>query len=97
MWQIVARIKFNVLTQDNRTEIRVAEDGLSNPVTLNCSSGVVLDADGYLFIFDSGPNRFQCSVECMNRQSSASDELNYPHSLSFDRDGNMFVADRNNR
>ncbi|CAF1591776.1 unnamed protein product, partial [Adineta steineri] len=45
-----------------------------------------------------GPNGFRCLVGCSTVAGSASNQLCYPSSLSFDSYGNMFVADRyNNR
>lgn len=72
---------------------------------LHCPTGVVLDADGYLFIVDSGnnrivrsgPNGFRCVVGCSNTSGSASDQLNSPFALSFDSYGNIFVTDQMNR
>jgi hypothetical protein len=86
--------------------ITVAGSGSPNPtINLDCPSGIVLDAEKYLFIVDfnnhrivgSGLNGFRCLVGCYGR-GSQSDRLSAPTSFSFDRSGNMFVADqRNNR
>jgi hypothetical protein len=74
-------------------------------ITLDCPSGISLDASKYLFIVDlgyhrivgSGPNGFRCLVGCYGL-GSQSNQLWYPFSLSFDRFGNMFVTDQaNNR
>jgi hypothetical protein len=84
--------------------ITVAGSTSSNPtINLYCPTGIVLDAEKYLFIVDqnnhrivgSGLNGFRCLVECYG-QGSQSNRLNYPFSLSFDRSGNMFVADLGN-
>jgi sugar lactone lactonase YvrE len=72
---------------------------------LTWPTGVMLDADGYLFIVDhgnhrvsgSGPNGYQCVVGCSGRHGAASNQLNNPIHLSFDGDGNLFVTDRDNR
>jgi hypothetical protein len=81
-----------------------AGDGSSSPsITLSCPTGIVVDADKYLFIVDqanhriigSGANGFRCLVACF-RGGSASNELSYPRTLSFDSLGNMFVTDRYN-
>ncbi len=75
-------------------------------ITLNCPTGIVLDADKYLYIVDcwnfrivgSSPNGFRCLVGCSGSSGSASNQLYYPYSLSFDSYGNMFVTDQyNNR
>ena len=74
-------------------------------ITLSLPYAVVLDADHYLFITErgnhriigSGPYGFRCLVGCSG-SGSGSNQLNNPTSLSFDIDGNLFVADSyNNR
>jgi hypothetical protein len=84
--------------------ITVAGEKSPNPtVSLNCPSGIVLDAQKYLFIVDfnnhrivgSGPNGFRCLVGCYG-WGSQSNQLIYPITLSFDRSGNMFVTDPSN-
>ncbi|CAF1324490.1 unnamed protein product [Adineta steineri] len=81
--------------------ITVAGSKSLNPtITLDCPSGIILDAEKYLFIVDqnnhrivgSGLNGFRCLVGCYG-VGSQSNQLNGPFSLSFDRSGNMFVAD----
>ncbi|CAF1094356.1 unnamed protein product [Adineta steineri] len=86
--------------------ITVAGSTSRNPtITLNHPTGIILDADKYLFIVeqDSGRivgsslNGFRCLVGC-NEVGSQSNQLALPYSLSFDRSGNMFVPDTfNNR
>jgi hypothetical protein len=82
----------------------IAGGGLSSTtITLYYPTGIVLDADKYLFIVDngnariagSGPNGFRCLVGCFGR-GNASNQLSYPMTLSFDIYGNMFAADRGN-
>jgi hypothetical protein len=85
------------------TGLTVAGNGLSDPFTLSCPTGVVLDADKYLFIVDSnnhriigsGPYGFRCLISCL-RGGSASNQLYNPQSMAFDSLGNMFVADKYN-
>ena len=82
----------------------VADSKLTGDVPLSAPTGVVLDADGCLFIVDSGnnriirlvPNGFRCVVGCSRSNGLASNELNTPQTLSFDSDGNMFVTDMGN-
>jgi streptogramin lyase len=72
---------------------------------LNRPSGIVFDADKYLFIVDYGnnqiiglaPNGFRCLVGCSNSLGSASNQLNSSRTLSFDSYGNIFVTDWSNR
>jgi hypothetical protein len=74
---------------------------LTTTITLNNPTGIVLDADKYLFIADngnsriigSGPNGFRCLFGCFGSWGSASNQLYWPCSLSFDSYGNMFVTD----
>jgi hypothetical protein len=75
-----------------------------NPtINLDCPTGIVLDAEKYLFIVDnlnhrivgSGLNGFRCLAGCYG-WGSQSNRLNFPNSFSFDRFGNMFVADFGN-
>ena len=82
----------------------VAGAGSIGNISLNGPTGVVLDADGYLFIVDqnnhrivgSGPDGFRCLVGCSGGGGSASNQLQIPQTLSFDTSGNMFVMDRGN-
>ncbi|CAF1035438.1 unnamed protein product [Adineta steineri] len=86
--------------------ITVAGSTSLNPtVTLSCPSGIILDAEKYLFIVDqynnrivgSGVNGFRCLVGCYG-EGSQSNQLSNPSSLSFDSYGNIFVTDvLNNR
>ncbi|CAF1408612.1 unnamed protein product [Adineta steineri] len=72
-------------------------------IALLCPSGVVLDAEKYLFIVDQGHSRivgssldgFRCLVGC-NGKGSQSNQLTRPFSMSFDRSGNIFVTDTSN-
>jgi hypothetical protein len=81
--------------------ITVAGSTSPNPtIKLDCPTGIVLDAEKYLFIVDSlnhrivgsGLNGFRCLVGCYG-MGSESNQLKFPFSFSFDRFGNMFVAD----
>ncbi|CAF1615722.1 unnamed protein product, partial [Adineta steineri] len=76
---------------------------LNPTITLDCPSGIILDAEKYLFIVDqdnhriagSSLNGFRCLVGCYGG-GSQSNQLIYPFSLSFDHSGNMFVTDTSN-
>ncbi|CAF3832453.1 unnamed protein product [Adineta steineri] len=76
---------------------------LNPTITLRCPSGIILDAEKYLFIVDQGNNRivgsglngFRCLIGCYG-QGPQSNRLNQPFSLSFDHSGNMFVTDTTN-
>ncbi|CAF3680571.1 unnamed protein product [Adineta steineri] len=84
--------------------ITVAGNGSLNPtITLYIPSGIILDADKYLFIVDcfghrivgSDLNGFRCLAACYG-SGSQSNQLFSPLSFSFDRSGNIFVADQGN-
>ncbi|CAF0853563.1 unnamed protein product [Adineta steineri] len=72
-------------------------------ITLDCPTGIILDAEKYLFIVDQGKSRivgsglngFRCLVGCCG-EGSQSNQLNQPFSSSFDHFGNIFVPDSNN-
>ena len=74
-------------------------------ITLAGPKGVVLDADGYIFIVDrdlnrvvgQGPGGFRCILGCTHVNGSAPHQLSMPTSLSFDSHGNIFVVDAGNR
>ncbi|CAF4238247.1 unnamed protein product, partial [Adineta steineri] len=67
-------------------------------------TSVIFDADGYMFITDcfnqrligSGPNGFRCIAACSGSAGSSSSQLFYPHTMSFDSYGNIFVVDQSN-
>ena len=73
-------------------------------IALSRPTGVIVDADGYLFIVDSGNHRiigsdrngFRCVVGCEGGSGTESSQLLYPQTMSFDTDGNIFVTDRDN-
>jgi hypothetical protein len=84
--------------------IIVAGEKSQNPtISLQCPTGIVLDAQKYLIIVDnynhrivgSGPNGFRCLVGCYG-EGPQSNQLSYPFTLSFDRSGNMLVTDQDN-
>ena len=89
-----------------RNGITRAGNGASGTIILAGPSGIALDADGYLFIVDQNNNRlvgsdangFRCLVGCSNSLGSASNQLYYPSTLSFNSYGDIFVTDTyNNR
>ena len=79
----------------------VAGNGAPGTITLINPSGVVADGNGYLFIVESGshrvvgsgPNGFRCIAACSGQIGSSPTGLNFPASLAFDTDGNLFIAD----
>ncbi len=95
------RIQLFKSGQSNATTIII--NGASENITLNCPTGVVLDADEYLFIVDyyndrivgSDVHGFRCVAGCFGN-GPAANQLRYPSTLSFDSYGNMFVTDQGN-
>ncbi|CAF4109685.1 unnamed protein product, partial [Adineta steineri] len=84
--------------------ITVAGGTSLNPtITLKNPTGIILDAEKYLFIAELGNQRivgsglygFRCLFGCYEG-GAQSTQLNSPWSLSFDHSGNIFVADTNN-
>ena len=73
-------------------------------IELKSPTAIVLDADGYLFIVDSGnhrvirsgPNGFRCVAGCSDNASPQLNGFNHPESLAFDSHGNLFVTDTDN-
>ncbi|CAF4015286.1 unnamed protein product, partial [Adineta steineri] len=83
----------------------VGQGSSNNNISLSSPTGVVLDADKYLFIVDRFKNRIirarsndiRCVVGCKEIESQ-SHKLFFPRSLSFDSYGNIFITDTmNNR
>jgi hypothetical protein len=82
----------------------VVGNGAPGTFTLSGPVAVTTDGDGYLFIVDyygnrivgSGPNGYRCVIGCSGLSGSASDQLYYPRSFSFDSFGNIFVVDTGN-
>jgi hypothetical protein len=96
------RIQLFQSGQLNATTIAGSESP-NTTITLSGPTGIVLDADGYLFIVEnnknriigSGPDGFRCIAGCSGN-GSASNQLSSPQTLSFDSYGNMFVTDWGN-
>jgi sugar lactone lactonase YvrE len=109
-------VNFDLYVADcGNDRVQLFQSGESNGITIAGSlspnptinlfrpTGIVLDAEKYLFIVDSGNHRivgsssngFRCLVGCYG-EGSQSNRLNRPFSFSFDRSGNMFVADTGN-
>ncbi len=99
---------FQVGQSDGKTVAGNASPNVT--IQLDCPTGIVLDAEKYLFIVDqgndrivgSGPNGFRCLVGCdrdyhdWDDYYDESSQLSTPFTLSFDSYGNMFVTDRGN-
>ncbi len=88
--------------------ILVAGDGVlgSSSTQLNYPTDIVVDADEYMYISEAGNSRITrwahnsncgvCLVGCTGTPGMASNQLNGPHSLAFDRNGSLYVADFGN-
>ena len=96
--------RIQMFTQGNPNAITVAGNGATGTISLNQPHAVILDALDVLFIADtmnhrivaSGAGGFRCILGCDGTAGSSANELNSPVSLSFDRDGNLFVVDQGN-
>ncbi len=113
-WGIFVDVNFDLYVADwGNDRVQLFPSGESNGITIAGSrsinptfnllrpSGILLDAEKYLFIVDmwnqcivgSSSNGFRCLVGGYGK-GEQSNRLNEPVSLSFDRFGNMLVADR---
>ena len=90
----------------NQTDgITVFGNNPNNIISLDCPTGITLDAENNLFIVDSNQHRiigsdtagFRCIVGCSGSPGSSADRLYYPSILHFDSFGNLFVLDSGNR
>ncbi|CAF0747207.1 unnamed protein product [Adineta steineri] len=116
-WGIFVDPRFNLYVADcvnNRIQLFqygelngatiAGEESSGNIISLDCPSGIVLDADEYLFIIDqgnhriirSGLNGIRCIIGC-DGTGSQSHQLFVPTSLSFDIYRNIFITDSFNR
>jgi DNA-binding beta-propeller fold protein YncE len=108
---IYVNLYFNLYVADcgnNRIQLfptgQLIGTTLTQNVPLNCPTGIVSDADDYLFIVDSNhhriievrPNGFRCLLGCSGVAGSLPNQLNFPQSMAFDSYGNIFVSDRSN-
>ncbi|CAF1467981.1 unnamed protein product [Adineta ricciae] len=92
-------------TADQFHGITVAGFGAQVHFILNRPTNIVLDADGYLFIVESQshrivrsiPNGFRCLVGCSSKSGTSSSQLHNPQVMAFDKIGNIYVTDTNNR
>ncbi|CAF1592415.1 unnamed protein product, partial [Adineta steineri] len=81
----------------------VGEESSNNIIDLYGPTGIVLDADKYLFIVDQGNSRIiragsndmQCIIGC-DKEGSQSHQLSNPTTLSFDSYRNIFITDTEN-
>ncbi|CAF3940140.1 unnamed protein product, partial [Adineta steineri] len=93
------RIQLFKFEELNGTTI-VGEGSSNNIISLDRPTGIVLDADKYLFIVEqlnhriirAGPNDIRCIIGC-DGDGSQSHQLYFPTSLSFDSYGNIFITD----
>lgn len=77
----------------------------NNSISVDCPSGIALDAENNLFIVDNYKHRiigsdkagFRCIVGCSGNSESSPNQLYYPSILHFDSFGNLFVLDGGNQ
>ena len=80
--------------------ITVAGTAAPGTITLTNPTDIMLDANGYMFIVDSGKDRiiaqgpygFRCIFGCGGTPGSGTSQLNDPRSFTFDSYGNIYVA-----
>ncbi|CAF3964398.1 unnamed protein product, partial [Adineta steineri] len=111
-WGIFVDNNLNLYVADtNNNRIQKFASGQLNGTTIATGTivlfgptSVIFDADGYMFITDcfnqrligSGANGFRCIAACSGSAGSSSSQLFYPHTISFDSYGNIFVVDQEN-
>ena len=96
------RIQRFSLGERNGTTVAGSTAPISFP--LKSPRDVVLDADGHMFIMDSGnyriiassPTGFRCVAACSGTSGSTADTLLNARYLAFDSYGNIFVSDDEN-
>ncbi|UJR07284.1 hypothetical protein I4U23_011572 [Adineta vaga] len=89
--------------------VRVAGEGNdgSKAIQLNKPTYVTVDANEYMYISEAGDQgriiRWLvgswygvCIVACTGSFGTATNQLKGPHSLAFDRNGSLYIADRKN-
>lgn len=90
---------------NNSTGTTVAGEGVPGCVSLWYPVEIMLDADNNLYIAElslhrivrAGPDGCRCLVGCWGVNGSEMHHLNWPRTLSFDRSGNIYVADTRNQ
>ena len=115
-WGIFVTTSLDLYVADcNNNRVQLFQSGQMNGTTvaggeamgtivLNHPRGLVLDADGYLFIVDSdrnrilasGPNGFRCLASCNVASGAGPHQFHVPYSMAFDSYGNYFVVDNSN-
>ena len=88
--------RIQVFANGQANAITVAGNGSTNSFPFNGSTGIILDADGNLFIVRSRSSGSRYVVGCTGSYGSASNQFLYPQTLSFDSYGNIYVTDTNN-
>ncbi len=79
------------------TRIPAFTDGIASAARFNQPTGIAIDADGNLYIADSGNNRVR-KIDTVNDVSTLAGptDLDSPQDVAIDSAGNIFVADLNN-
>jgi hypothetical protein len=86
----------------NLSGVTVLGNGSSQSMSIKCPTAIAFDRHGYMFVtsfhqvIGSGPNGFRCVAACGVSVGSNLNQLHEPKGISFDSDGNLFVADWGN-
>ena len=109
---IFVHINFNLYVADcQNNRVQLFQSGQLTGITvvgntsLQCPWSVILDGAGQLFIASQNNHRIigymfnisRCIFGCGGGGGSSSSQLSSPRGISFDDDGNIFVADSGNQ
>ena len=91
--------RVQLFTDGKRNAQTVVMNSGSGFLFVQCPTGIVLDADEYVFIVSQDNHRvigFRCIVGCIGLAGATHTQLNSPQTISFDSHGNLYVLDQYN-